>query len=62
MRRSIFIAAGLTLIAAAWIGSGELSGIQAEDVARKPPADLSLSDILPRSASGNKAPCRTGPP
>ncbi len=48
MRRSFVIAAGLALIAAAWIGSGELSGIQAENVARKPPADLSLSESLPQ--------------
>lgn len=48
MRRSFFIAAGLALIAAAWIGSGELSGIQAESVASKPPADLSLSESLPQ--------------
>ena len=48
MRRSFIIAAGLAILAAGWVASGQLSGIQAEDVALKPPADLSLSETLPQ--------------
>ena len=48
MTRSVLIAAGLALLAAAWVASGELSGSKAENLARKPPADLTLSDSLPQ--------------
>ncbi len=48
MSRSVIIAAGLALLAAAWVASGELSGIKAESIARKPPADLSENDTVPQ--------------
>jgi membrane fusion protein, multidrug efflux system len=48
MKRSYFVAAGLALLAAAWVASGQLSGIQAESLARKPPADLTLGETLPQ--------------
>lgn len=48
MKRSYFIAAGLALLAAAWVASGQLNGIQAENLARKPPADLTLGETLPQ--------------
>lgn len=48
MRRSVIIAAGLALLAAAWIASGQLSGIKADSIALKPPADLTASDSLPQ--------------
>jgi len=48
MRRSFIIAVGLALLAAAWIASGELRGIKAENVALKPAADLSAGDSLPQ--------------
>jgi multidrug efflux system membrane fusion protein len=48
MRRSFIIAAGLAALSAGWVASGQLGDIQAENVAHKPPADLSQSDILPQ--------------
>jgi len=48
MRRSYLIAAGLALLAAGWVASGQLSGIQAENLARKPPADLTVGESLPQ--------------
>jgi len=48
MRRSFFIAAGLAIVATAWIASGELRDIKADNVARKPPADLSQGEALPQ--------------
>jgi multidrug efflux system membrane fusion protein len=48
MSRSVIIAAGLALLAAAWVASGQLSGIKAENIARKPPADLARDDTLPQ--------------
>ncbi len=48
MTRSFIIAAGMAVLAAAWVASGQLGDIQAENVALKPPADLSRSDALPQ--------------
>ena len=48
MRRSFIIAAGLAIVAVAWIASGELRGIKAENAAQKPAADLSQNAALPQ--------------
>jgi multidrug efflux system membrane fusion protein len=48
MKRSYLIAAGLAVAAVAWIYSGELGGTRAQSPARKPPADLSLSEVVPQ--------------
>jgi multidrug efflux system membrane fusion protein len=47
MKRSFVIAATLAVVAAAWIGSGQMNGGQATPEVRKPPADLSAAEHLP---------------
>ncbi len=48
MKRSFLIAAVLAVAAVAWVYSGELAGTEAQAPARKPAADLRLSEVAPQ--------------
>ncbi|MFQ5467521.1 MAG: efflux RND transporter periplasmic adaptor subunit [Kiloniellaceae bacterium] len=47
MKRSYLVAAGLTLAAIIWVGSGQLDGGADRVTGQKPPADLDAAKIVP---------------